>query len=167
MHCPPDVNTRLAYEQRIDVSIWGKCRSQTPPTEATAPGLQLDSNCCLHAQHLMCPSIIQGRPPACRQCMCCRVWPGERSRSGTIRTHSSASPPVPMNMMGLLVAETALMAPPPLAWPSIFVMITEPTCSQGGRCLWGHGVGVLLQSRVHCSPGRVPAGGAYLWGSTA
>ena len=49
-----------------------------------------------------------------------------------VQVHISENPPVPMNMMGLLVAETALMAPPPLAWPSIFVMITEPTCGQEG-----------------------------------
>mmetsp|Transcript_6739 Transcript_6739/g.16779 ORF Transcript_6739/g.16779 Transcript_6739/m.16779 type:complete len:258 (-) Transcript_6739:700-1473(-) len=35
--------------------------------------------------------------------------------------------PVPRKMMGDLVAATADSAPPPLAWPSILVMITPPT----------------------------------------
>eukprot|EP00732_Lithocolla_globosa_P006552 Lithocolla_globosa_v1_NODE_7694_length_913_cov_4.515152.p2 type:complete len:150 gc:universal NODE_7694_length_913_cov_4.515152:248-697(+) len=35
--------------------------------------------------------------------------------------------PVPMKMMGLSVAATALRAPPPFAWPSIFVRMVAPT----------------------------------------
>lgn len=35
--------------------------------------------------------------------------------------------PVPIKAIGLSVAATALNAPPPLAWPSNLVMITEPT----------------------------------------
>jgi hypothetical protein len=36
--------------------------------------------------------------------------------------------PVPMKLMGDLVAATADSAPPPLAWPSILVTMTWPTC---------------------------------------
>lgn len=35
--------------------------------------------------------------------------------------------PVPTCVMGAPVAATAERAPPPLAWPSSFVMMTEPT----------------------------------------
>ena len=38
------------------------------------------------------------------------------------------SSPVPMKLMGDLVAATADNAPPPLAWPSILVTMTWPTC---------------------------------------
>ncbi len=34
--------------------------------------------------------------------------------------------PVPMKIIGLYVAATALKAPPPLAWPSSLVTITDP-----------------------------------------
>mmetsp|Transcript_45248 Transcript_45248/g.106174 ORF Transcript_45248/g.106174 Transcript_45248/m.106174 type:complete len:267 (+) Transcript_45248:244-1044(+) len=40
---------------------------------------------------------------------------------------SSKCSPVPMKTMGDSVAATAESAPPPLAWPSSFVMITDPT----------------------------------------
>mmetsp|Transcript_11743 Transcript_11743/g.30651 ORF Transcript_11743/g.30651 Transcript_11743/m.30651 type:complete len:284 (+) Transcript_11743:223-1074(+) len=40
---------------------------------------------------------------------------------------SSMCSPVPMCMIGALVAATAESAPPPFAWPSSLVMITEPT----------------------------------------
>mmetsp|Transcript_7649 Transcript_7649/g.32491 ORF Transcript_7649/g.32491 Transcript_7649/m.32491 type:complete len:352 (-) Transcript_7649:724-1779(-) len=42
-------------------------------------------------------------------------------------SNSSMCSPVPMKMMGERVAATAEMAPPPFAWPSSFVTITEPT----------------------------------------
>ena len=45
-----------------------------------------------------------------------------------ISNYQSSLSPVPKKMIGLLVAATALSAPPPLAWPSIFVKITPPTC---------------------------------------
>lgn len=48
-------------------------------------------------------------------------------------THVSGSrgwpSPVPMKVMGDLVAATADSAPPPLAWPSSLVMMTWPTCT--------------------------------------
>jgi len=40
---------------------------------------------------------------------------------------SSKCSPVPMKITGDSVAATALKAPPPFAWPSSFVMMTEPT----------------------------------------
>mmetsp|Transcript_56553 Transcript_56553/g.129887 ORF Transcript_56553/g.129887 Transcript_56553/m.129887 type:complete len:216 (+) Transcript_56553:743-1390(+) len=40
---------------------------------------------------------------------------------------SSMCSPVPMCVMGAPVAATADSAPPPLAWPSSFVTMTEPT----------------------------------------
>mmetsp|Transcript_16103 Transcript_16103/g.50035 ORF Transcript_16103/g.50035 Transcript_16103/m.50035 type:complete len:314 (-) Transcript_16103:589-1530(-) len=46
---------------------------------------------------------------------------------GSNRSNSSMCSPTPTNVMGLCVAATALMAPPPLAWPSILVTITLPT----------------------------------------
>jgi len=42
-------------------------------------------------------------------------------------SRSSKCSPVPMKITGDSVAATAERAPPPLAWPSSFVMITEPT----------------------------------------
>ena len=44
-----------------------------------------------------------------------------------------ACSPVPMNVIGLRVAATALSAPPPLACPSSFVMMTWPTCRGRGK----------------------------------
>jgi hypothetical protein len=40
---------------------------------------------------------------------------------------SSKCSPVPIKMIGLEVAATALNAPPPFACPSNLVIITEPT----------------------------------------
>ena len=40
---------------------------------------------------------------------------------------SSKCSPVPIKIIGLSVAATALRAPPPLACPSSLVIITEPT----------------------------------------
>lgn len=45
-------------------------------------------------------------------------------------TVTQAQPaPVPIKVMGDLVAATADSAPPPLAWPSSLVMMTWPTCA--------------------------------------
>ena len=108
------------------------CRSQMPANKATATRLNPESNCCLHTQHLLCSKFIT----VCCRCAgsMCAAECGLVSAicHSHVHIHSGTRPPVPMNMMGLLVAETALMAPPPLAWPSIFVMITEPTCGQRG-----------------------------------
>lgn len=64
--------------------------------------------------------------------MCCErhlVHTGQLDSLG--QEHASAvASPVPRKMMGDLVAATALSAPPPLAWPSILVMITAPTCGR-------------------------------------
>ena len=48
--------------------------------------------------------------------------------------------PVPMKMIGVLLAATAEMAPPPLAWPSIFVRMIAPKLleSLNARDQWMH-----------------------------
>mmetsp|Transcript_48811 Transcript_48811/g.116190 ORF Transcript_48811/g.116190 Transcript_48811/m.116190 type:complete len:324 (-) Transcript_48811:539-1510(-) len=57
--------------------------------------------------------------------------PSPSSRDTNDRTSkvskSSKCSPVPMNTIGDSVAATAESAPPPLAWPSSLVMITDPT----------------------------------------
>mmetsp|Transcript_8962 Transcript_8962/g.33464 ORF Transcript_8962/g.33464 Transcript_8962/m.33464 type:complete len:220 (-) Transcript_8962:832-1491(-) len=55
--------------------------------------------------------------------------PSNRETNGFASNGSNSSmcSPVPMKMIGDLVAATALMAPPPLACPSNFVTITLPT----------------------------------------
>mmetsp|Transcript_11955 Transcript_11955/g.35796 ORF Transcript_11955/g.35796 Transcript_11955/m.35796 type:complete len:292 (+) Transcript_11955:454-1329(+) len=45
-------------------------------------------------------------------------------------SNSCMCSPVPTKVMGDLVAATAEMAPPPLAWPSILVMMTCPTWTE-------------------------------------
>jgi hypothetical protein len=42
---------------------------------------------------------------------------------------SSKCSPVPKKIIGLCVAATALREPPPFAWPSNLVIITDPTYS--------------------------------------
>jgi hypothetical protein len=46
---------------------------------------------------------------------------------GSNYSKSSKCSPLPMKIIGLSVAATALNAPPPLACPSNFVIITLPT----------------------------------------
>jgi len=46
---------------------------------------------------------------------------------GSNYSKSSKCSPVPINMIGLLVAATADKVPPPLACPSSLVTITYPT----------------------------------------
>lgn len=48
---------------------------------------------------------------------------------------SSMCSPVPMNTMGAAVAATADRAPPPRAWPSIFVRMTAPTSTASRKAL--------------------------------
>jgi len=47
--------------------------------------------------------------------------------SGSKGSRSSKASPVPKKQIGEPVDATAESAPPPLAWPSSFVIITEPT----------------------------------------
>mmetsp|Transcript_36143 Transcript_36143/g.90963 ORF Transcript_36143/g.90963 Transcript_36143/m.90963 type:complete len:263 (-) Transcript_36143:713-1501(-) len=48
---------------------------------------------------------------------------------------SSKCSPVPMKIIGEFVAATAERAPPPLAWPSNFVIITLPTRTESAKAL--------------------------------
>jgi hypothetical protein len=48
---------------------------------------------------------------------------------------SSKCSPVPKKTIGDSVAATAESEPPPLAWPSSFVMITEPTRTDSLKAL--------------------------------
>lgn len=45
-----------------------------------------------------------------------------------IQKEPKGTPPVPMKLIGDLVAATADSAPPPFACPSILVTMTCPTC---------------------------------------
>mmetsp|Transcript_18677 Transcript_18677/g.62617 ORF Transcript_18677/g.62617 Transcript_18677/m.62617 type:complete len:214 (+) Transcript_18677:769-1410(+) len=69
------------------------------------------------------------------------MLPRPRSRETNAFTSksskSSMCSPVPMWMMGALVAATAESAPPPLAWPSSLVMMQEPTATFSLKaCAW-------------------------------
>ncbi|KAL1858873.1 hypothetical protein VTK73DRAFT_7781 [Phialemonium thermophilum] len=78
---------------------------------------------------------------------------------GAKRSRSSMCSPVPMKTMGVRVAATAEMAPPPLAWPSVLVMMMAPKSAASLKALaWASACWPMeASSTMMVSSGRMAA----------
>mmetsp|Transcript_6823 Transcript_6823/g.12149 ORF Transcript_6823/g.12149 Transcript_6823/m.12149 type:complete len:367 (-) Transcript_6823:573-1673(-) len=122
-----------------------------PSTLCMGPSFIMFWNCSYKSLRVNLPlarfsSISCLRSPETPSCSCASRPPRspnpssfETNPRASNGSRSSKCSPSPRKMMGLLVAATALRAPPPLAWPSSFVITHAPTSTAAlnpSACSW-------------------------------